>query len=116
MCGDPLKSSKEEQQISLKETEEEKTDSDGDTTEQGRWGERGAEAKRGDTGSDMPVQIGAAGRVGGGQIVAGAAICEGPVPRLPGEHDRGGLPHTDRQHRRYRGQVRDLGHGRTGAI
>lgn len=56
----------------------------------------GTASERRSPNEGVPVQAGAARRVGGGQVVAGAALREGPVPRVPGEHDRSRLPHADR--------------------
>lgn len=38
---------------------------------------------------NLSVQAGAAGRVSGGEIQPGAALRQGAVPRVPGEHHRG---------------------------
>lgn len=64
---------------------------DGDKQE---W--RGAASQRSATNQGVPVQAGVAGRVGGGQVLAGAALRQGPVPRVPGEHHRRRLSHADR--------------------
>ena len=53
-------------------------------------------------------------RVCGREVVPGAAVCQGPVPRVPGVHHRCGLPHANTLSRRHHSQVRDMGHGRTG--
>lgn len=56
----------------------------------------GPEAERRAPNEGMPVQAGASGRVSSGQVVAGAALRQGTVPRVPGEHDRRRLSHADR--------------------
>lgn len=63
---------------------------DGDKQKRG-----GAASERRASDQGVPVQAGAAGRVGGRQVVAGAAVRQGPVPRVPGEHHRRGVPHAD---------------------
>jgi len=64
----------------------------------------------------LPIQVGAPRRVRRGQVIPGAALRQGTVPRVPGEHDRCGLSDTDHLHRGHRRQVRDLGHGWPGAV
>lgn len=64
----------------------------GDGDKQERWC---AAAERRPTNESMSVQAGVVGGVGGGQVVAGAALRQGPVPRVPGEHHRRRLPHAD---------------------
>lgn len=53
-------------------------------------------------------------RVCGREVVPGAAVCQGSIPRVPGVHHRRGLPHANALPRRHHSQVRDMGHGRTG--
>ena len=53
-------------------------------------------------------------RVCGREVVPGAAVCQGSVPRVPGVHHRRGLPHANALSRRHYSQVRNMGHGRTG--
>ena len=53
-------------------------------------------------------------RVCGREVVPGAAVCQGSVPRVPGVHHRRGLPHANALSRRHDSQVRNMGHGRTG--
>lgn len=41
---------------------------------------------------DLPIQAGAAGRICSGKVQLGAALCQRPVPRVPGEHHRRWAP------------------------
>lgn len=58
-----------------------------------KWGGAASERRASDQG--VPVQAGSAGGVRGGQVLARAALREGPVPRVPGKHDRRSLPNAD---------------------
>lgn len=54
----------------------------------GRARRNDADQRHGSQQQDLPVQAGAAGRIGSGEVQSGAALCQRPVPRIPGEHHR----------------------------